>query len=139
MNRENDMKRRMITTTCMMTLAFVLGSCSTGNYRYACVSLETTPGKILAEGYGNPRPCKAIFERPLPPYVGPAIEIPKTATVYGVLVITHGGQIGAIPLHKWITEKGEAQFGCNGPTPQFAHHGKTQEEFLASIERRLAK
>ncbi len=139
MNRENDMKKQMITTTYIITLALALGSCATGNYRYACISLETAPGKTLAEGNGNPRPCKAMFERPLPPYVGPAIEIPKTATVYGVLVITHGGQIGAIPLHKWTTEKGEAQFGCNGPTPQFALHGKTQEEFIASIQRRPAR
>ncbi len=133
------MKKKTLAATCMMTLALALGSCSTGNYRYACISLETSPGKTLAEGNGNPRPCKAMFERPLPLYVGPDIEIPKTATVCGVLVITHGRQIGAIPLHKWTTEKGETQFGCNGPTPEFAHHGKTQEEFLASIQRRLAK
>jgi hypothetical protein len=133
------MKKQTIVTMCMMTLALALGSCSTGNYRYACVSLETIPGKVLAEGNGNPRPCKAMFERPLELYVGPAIEIPKAATVYGVLVITHGRRIGAIPLHKWTTEKGEAQFGCNGPTPQFAHQGKTQEEFLASLKHFLGK
>jgi hypothetical protein len=129
---------KAIIVMCMVTLALAIGSCSSGNYRYACISLESGLGKVLAEGKGNPSVCEALFKPPAI-YMGLSIDIPQSASIYGVLVVTNGSKIAAIPLRKWTTETGEVSFGCNGPSPKFAHQGKTVEEFVASIKKYVGK
>jgi len=116
--------------------ACMLSSCAAEQCRYHLIVFERSAGKVLAEGIGQPEVCKALFE-PAGIYIGPHIDIPQDAEVFGTLVVTRDDQLKALPLYTWHDKTGGMNFGCNGPAPQFAHHAKSREELLASLKQML--
>ena len=117
--------------------ACMLSSCSAEPYRYNLIVFERSAGKLLADGVGKPEYCKALFEPSV--YLGPVIDIPKDAAVFGTLVVTRKEELKAIPLYIWQDKSGGRNFGCNGPGPQFAHHAKTEKELVKSLTGTLSE
>jgi hypothetical protein len=115
--------------------ACLLSSCSAEPYRYHLIVFERSAGKVLAEGAGQPGACKVMFEPAI--YMGPVIDIPKDAAVFGTLVVTRKEELKALPLYTWQDKSGGRHFGCNGPGPNFAHHAKSREELIASLTKML--
>ena len=109
------------------------------SYRYACfvfVGPPRLPSQdafgISLRGKGDPEGCSLLLDPP-GVYIGPSIDIPEGATVFGTLTVTDGLRIAAIPLHMWESEGGAVEFGCNGPSPRFARKASNPEEFLRAV------
>jgi len=129
---------RMISIVNALIALCILTSCSSSPYTYHVIAFGKSSGTTLAKGVGKAEQCKALFEPP-GVYIGPYIVIPKDASVFGALVVVRKGEVKVIPLYTWHDNAGVERFGCNGPAPQFAHHGKSQDELAKSIAGTLGE
>jgi hypothetical protein len=125
---------RMVSSITALLSLCLLTSCASPSYTYHAVVFDKSPGTIVAAGVGNAKHCKALFEPP-GTYIGPHIDIPKDASIFGGLVVIRQGQVKVVPLYTWQDKAGVKKFGCNGPAPQFAHQGNSQEELMKSITK----
>ena len=116
----------------MVLLVSAIPSCSSPpTYRYACILADKEPA-VLAQGNGKPSVCQDLFNPPAV-YMGRDVEIPQTASLWGLLVVSHETNVVAIPLFTWKDQAGGQQFGSSGPSSTFAHQENNQAKFIASI------
>lgn len=130
------MIRKMTLLTSLVTLCLLM-SCTAQNYRYHVLSFTKSASKSMATGIANPEACKSLFEPAV--YLGPVIDIPDDAVIWGTLIVTRENDLKAIPLYSWENRKGEKLFGCNGPSPAFALQAKTPAELAEMIAKRLGE
>lgn len=121
-------------TALLCLLLGLLCSCGRARtYHYSIFELKAAHLQTPVEtGEGEPKVCEQLF-KPLGPYVGPAISIPQTAIPFGVVTVTDGKTSAIVALFSWTDEKGERQYGCNGPSPQFARSAKNQAELIRTL------
>lgn len=129
------MKKSIHILTCLMA-SLLMTSCQGSSYRYQLIEFENSLGKVSAEGMAKPEVFKGVFEPAI--YIGPHIDIPKDANVFGVLIVMRDEELEVMPLYTWQDEAGITHAGCNGPMPQFAHQAKSKEELIQSLARMLA-
>jgi hypothetical protein len=138
--RTYEMRSPFMKTAWLCLLVGLLGACGTAaTYHYSIFELKAVHLQMPVEtGAGKPAICEQLFKLP-GVYVGPAISIPQTAIPFGVVVVTDGRTSAIVPLFSWTDEKGDKQYGCNGPSPQFARSAKSQEELIRTLGKLFRK
>jgi hypothetical protein len=128
------MRTVLVLTIPVLLMSAGCSGSSSSTYRCTCVVFDKSPATVIFSVDGKPEVCKALFAPPNV-YIGPVVDIPETASVWGGLVVSHGNNIKAVPLYTWKDDEDKIQFGCNGPTPSFAQKGKSRDEFVNSIAK----
>lgn len=131
------MKSSFTRPVLAVLVGLMLSGCAT-RYEYACFRFaDGLSARPRYTGAADPKVCKAAFHPGV--YLGPFISIPRTATVFGVLVFRGEGESRAIPLFTWQSADKSVQYGCNGPSPAFAHKATNDVELMEQLIARISK
>ena len=120
----NELTLLLMTTLCTSVWAGEM------HFSYSVIH-EGLGVRPVMEGQADANQCRYLFS---PPgiYDGRHIDIPDGATVFGVIAVTDGTSTRIVPLFQWREGAGWL-YGCNGPTPAFAHRSTDKTELVDAV------
>jgi hypothetical protein len=136
--------RKSLAIITSLFLAFLVTSANAKEaeekqFKLSCVLFDHKSNQIALSGHVGANKFKEWFKRDYP-VAAERIETPKHATAFGVLVLTDGADILAMPCYTW--RAGElTYFACQsqeiGRAPMFTVIETSQQAFINSMNERL--
>jgi len=141
------MLRRTLTIALILCVTLVFGFVvaddvpeARNDATYACILFDQTKNQPLFTGHIAHAEFRKWF---LDGYDvgGERVETPRSATVFGTLVVTDGETIVALPLATW--GRWNTAYTCQsialGDPPMFSVYKESKSEFIDAIRSRLQR